>query len=141
MNRLVLTFISLIIYTGVALAGNAPAAAEAALSEKFTKAEDITWEKESPNNFRAEFTLSGVKMWANFNQDGKWLQTKTAAKTSDLPNSVGDFVKKNFGTGVVQKVAKVERSTIDVVLYELEIKTGSKTSVELVTADGRKITE
>lgn len=139
MNRLALTFLSLIFFTGIVLAGDAPAAAENALSAKYQKAEDIIWQKESPNNFRAEFTLSGTKMWVNFNQDGKWLQTKTAAQASELPNAVGDFIKKNYGTGTLQKIAKVERPTIDIVLYELEIQIAGKTVTELVTADGRKM--
>lgn len=131
MSKLTITIAAVLGLTFNVLAGDGPAAAEKALAATYPKAEDIVWSKESANNYQAAFLYSGVYMWVNYNEDGKWLQTKTAISPSQLPNPISDYVKKNYGTNNILTAKKVERPEADILLYELEID-AAKAKVKVV---------
>ncbi|HRG89966.1 MAG TPA: PepSY-like domain-containing protein [Chitinophagales bacterium] len=123
MSKLTITIAAVLGLAFNVLAGDGPAAAEKALAATYPKAEDIIWSKESANNYQAAFLYSGVYMWVNYNEDGKWLQTKTAIALALLPNPVTDYVKKNYGTNDILTAKKIERPEADILLYELEVNT------------------
>lgn len=139
MRKITVTMATILSLTLTAFAGDGPAAAEKTLSEKYPKAEEISWSKESANNYQAAFLYSGVKTWVNFNEDGKILQIKTTVPVAQIPGPVFDFAKKNFEGGVILSGTKVVKPSSDLVLYEVEIKSNTGTEKVLLNEQGVKV--
>lgn len=139
MRKFTVTLATLLSLTLTALAGDGPAAAEKTLGEQYPKAEEISWSKESANNYQAAFLYSGVKTWVNFNEDGKILQIKTTIPVAQIPGPIFDFAKKNFDGAVVLGGAKVVKPSSDLVLYEVEIKSNTGTQKVLLNDQGVKV--
>jgi len=59
-------------------------------------------------------------MSANFDENGKWLETETSIDIKDLPKPVSDYVAKNFPKAKVNEAAKIGASVSDVTFYEAE---------------------
>lgn len=93
---------------GMALAGSifaqgvkVPAAAEKAFQQKFPAAKDVKWDKESKNEYEAEFTLHGKKASANFSSAGAWMETESGIDITATPAKViADFNKKYTGATI-----------------------------------------
>ena len=64
-------------------------------------------------------------MSANFDATGKWLETETKIKQSDLPKEVSASEAKNFTGFWISEIAKVETPDKELI-YEIEIKKGKE---------------
>ena len=117
-----------------------PTAATTAFNQKFLSASKVKWEKESSNNYEAEFELKGVKYSANFSVNGEWLETESPFSFNQLPEKV----QTSFNTshkGVTPKaVSKIETSKQGTI-YELEITKGLKTVELFFKQDGSETKE
>jgi hypothetical protein len=60
-------------------------------------------------------------MSANFDATGKWLETETGIKPTDIPNEVKASVTKNFAGYKISEVAKVEKPDKEMI-YEMDLK-------------------
>ena len=78
------------------------------------------WEKED-GDFEAGFTKDGKKMSAVFAADGTWKETETAMVASALPQSIQQYVKKNYPDEKVKEGAEIKKAD-GTILYEAEIK-------------------
>ena len=102
-------------FTGVSQsipAEKVPANIKQAFAKKFPVATDVKYELET-KDYEITFKEKGVGMSADFDPTGKWLETETEIKESDLPKEVISSVAKNFAGFKVTEVAKVETLTRD----------------------------
>jgi hypothetical protein len=119
------------------------AQAKHAFQQKFPNARNVSWGKETPNVFEAEFTLHGKHVSANFDKQGNWKETKTPIPNRKLPNAVKRAYKKGHKMAALKQAFKVAQPGKTV--YELEVKmNGNENSgiYELVyTSNGKLVNE
>ena len=84
-----------------------PAPVKQEFAKKFPGATEIKYEMEQ-KDYEINFKDKGVEMSANFDATGKWLETETEIKESDLPKEVSASVAKNFARFKISEVAKTE---------------------------------
>ena len=101
-----------------------PAPVKQAFGKKFPTATDVKYEMEK-KDYEINFKDKGVEMSANFDAAGKWLETETKIKQSDLPKEVSASEAKNFTGFKISEVAKVETPDKGLI-YEIEIKKGKE---------------
>ena len=116
--------ISLMGYSQKITPDKVPAPVKQAFAKKFPTATDIKYEMEK-KDYEINFNDKGVEMSANFDATGKWLETETEMKESDLPKEVSASEVKNFTGFKISEVAKVETSNKELI-YEIEIKKGKE---------------
>lgn len=77
--------------------GNAvPNEVKKSLSQKYPKATEIKWEKETAKEWEAEFKLDGKEYSANFDTKGKWIETEHEIDYKDVASAVKKTLKKDF---------------------------------------------
>ena len=112
--------ISLMGFTQKITPDEVPAPVKQAFAKKFPGATDVKYELEK-KDYEINFKDKGVEMSANFDATGKWLETETEIKVSDLPKEVSASVAKNFAGFKISEVAKTE--TLDKgLIYEMDLK-------------------
>src|ERR1043165_8989846 len=104
-----------------------PAPVTEAFKAKFSIAEKTTWEIDY-DKYVADFTVGKNDFSAKFDKDGKWLETDTYIKASDLPKNIHKEVSQKYGElsaykiEAAQKVEKEKETN-----YVLEVKKGEET--------------
>ncbi len=116
--------ISLMGYSQKITPDKVPAPVKQAFAKKFPTATDIKYEMEK-KDYEINFKDKGVEMSANFDATGKWLETETEMKESDLPKEVSASEAKNFTGFWISEIAKVETPDKELI-YEIEIKKGKE---------------
>ena len=111
--------ISLMGYSQKITPDKVPAPVKEAFANKFPTATDVKYEMEK-KDYEINFKDKGVEMSANFDATGKWLETETEIKQSDLPKEVSASVAKNFAGYKISEVAKVECDKG--ICYEMDLK-------------------
>jgi uncharacterized membrane protein YkoI len=94
-----------------------PQAVVAAFNQKFPGVAKADWDKEKNGAWEAEFEQNDVDMSANFSADGKWLETETEIKLTELPASV----QAALAGKKVKEAARIQRADGSTV-YEAEVK-------------------
>ena len=112
--------ISLMGYSQKLTPDKVPAPVKEAFAKKFPAATDVKYEMEK-TDYEINFKDKGVEMSANFDATGKWLETETEIKQSDLPKEVTASVAKNFAGFKISEVAKVETPNKGM-CYEMDLK-------------------
>ena len=116
---------------------NVPQPVGAAFKAKFSIAEKTTWQLEY-DNYQADFTVGKSDFSALFDKDGKWLETITYIKPSDLPKAVKETLAKKYGEVLsaykIDEVEKVE--TEKTTMYSMEIIKGEETFELEISAEG-----
>jgi len=112
--------ISLMGYTQKITSDKVSAPVKQAFAKKFPAATDVKYEMEK-KDYEINFKDKGVEMSANFDATGKWLETETEIKESDLPKGVSGSVAKNFAGFKISEVAKVEMRDKGLI-YEMDLK-------------------
>ena len=97
-----------------------PAPVKQAFAKKFPGATDVKYEMEK-KDYEINFKDKGVEMSANFDATGKWLETETEIKESELPKEVSASVAKNFAGFKISEVAKTETPDKGLI-YEMDLK-------------------
>lgn len=93
-----------------------PTAVVTAFNKKFKDVKGVEWGKEKNGEWEAEFKNQGVEMSANFSADGKWLETETEIKFTELPAAVQAALKGKK----VSEAAKIVRAD-GTTVYEAEV--------------------
>jgi hypothetical protein len=124
MKKLIVFFsacmlISLLGYTQKITPDKVPAPVKQAFLNKFPSATNISYEMEK-KDYEINFKEKGVEMSANFDATGKWLETETEIKESDLPKDVSASVAKNFSGFKISEVAKAETPGKGLI-YEMDL--------------------
>ncbi len=74
----------------------APAVVLNSLSENFNNIEDLKWELEKNGNYEAEFEIDGVEYSAEFDKNGKMIESEHEISTSDLPEAVTKNITSKY---------------------------------------------
>ena len=111
---------SLMSFSQKVTADKVPVPVKEAFTKKFPAATDVKYEMEK-KDYEINFKDKGVAMSANFDATGKWIETETEIKESDLPKEVTVSVAKNFGGFKVEEVAKTETPDKGLI-YEMDLK-------------------
>ena len=117
-----------------------PKAVSEAFMKKFPTALKVSWGKESPKEWEAEFTLNGEKISANFSLDGTWIETEKEIKVTDLPEAVLSNVKIKFANWKIAEADKTETAKHGTI-YEIDLKNGLKRKSLAFKADGTEVKE
>lgn len=129
MKKLVL-FFATILLTSSAIAqkisvDNVPAAVITAFKAKFSIAEKTTWELDY-DNYEADFTVGKTDFSSKFDKDGKWLETTTYLKPSELPKEIKEALSKKYGEILsaykIDDAKKIEKEKETI--YTMEITKG-----------------
>lgn len=121
-------------------ADKVPIAVASALTAKFPSATKTSWEIENTNEYEAGFKLNGEEVSANFDNTGKWLETETEIKVSDLPFAVLEALAKDFAGFKIEEASKIESSK-DGNCFEAEVEKGEEAFDVLFTSDGKVISK
>lgn len=129
MRKLLLFFATIIsISSAVAQkisADNVPAAVITAFKAKFSIAEKTTWELDY-DNYEADFTVGKTDFSSKFDKDGKWLETTTYLKPSELPKEIKEALSKQYGEILsaykIEDAKKIEKEKETI--YTMEITKG-----------------
>lgn len=114
-----------------------PAAVLSTFKQKFPHATKVSWEKEHAHEYEANFIENGSELSANFNEEGKWLETETPVSFNSLPEKVRIAFGNEHTEGESKGIFKIE-SAAGTVVYEIEIKSGLKNVDCLYNEDGTK---
>jgi hypothetical protein len=110
-------------------AKQAPEKVKSAFSQKFPSATKVEWGKEGDKEWEAEFKLNGIEYSANFDNEGKWLETEYEISLKEIPAAVKTTLdKESAGYKIEESVAT---ETFKVKAYEFVIEKG-KDKMELV---------
>ena len=112
--------ISLMGFTQKITPDKVPAPVKQAFAKKFPGATDVKYEIEK-KDYEINFKDKGVEMSANFDATGKWLETETEIKESDLSKEVSASVAKNFAGFKISEVDKTETPNKGLI-YEMDLK-------------------
>jgi len=115
-----------------------PTAVKQTFAKNFPKAKEVKWSKEGTSEFEAEFENAEMEQSANFDQTGKWLETETEIKKSELPKAVEAAITKEFAGYTLHEPEKVE-SPGKPLLYEMELKKDKVTYEVQFSADGKVV--
>ncbi|MEO5569405.1 MAG: PepSY-like domain-containing protein [Bacteroidia bacterium] len=121
-------------------ADKVPAEVTSAFKAKFPEVKDVDWEMEKANEFEAAFKVSGADQTASFNADGKWMETETEIKVSELPAVVKQSIEKQFPGFKMEEASKVDNAEKGL-CYEAEIEKGKETYEVLLNSKGELLSK
>lgn len=114
---------------------NVPEKVKAAFIQKYPDAEEVDWDVEGEGEWEAEFELNEKEMSANFDQNGKWLETESEIEDEDLPAAVKETLNTKFKDYEVEEVEYFESP--DITGFEIELE-GDDGDIEvLIGKDGQ----
>ena len=134
-NTVVLTIVGLLILSVAVFAAKPPVKVTKAFANKFSNAKNVKWGKENLKEWEAEFLLNGVKMSANFGNDGSWVETESEIPIGELPAAVAASIKSHHAGWEIVHAYRIE-SAAKGTFYEAEIKLGKKKKEVLINEDG-----
>jgi len=79
-----------------AQADSTPEVVLASLAAKYPGAKKVKWNRDRNNSHEAHFRLNGVKLRADFNPDGSWIETERSLEWEDLPDEVQAAIKSEY---------------------------------------------
>jgi len=102
---------------------NVPAAVRAGLTKKYPEATKVSWEKEK-GNYEANWGgKSGEDNSVTFTPAGAFINIVKVIAISDLPKSVGPYVKAHYKGAKIREAGRVTDAA-GKTMYEAEIKGG-----------------
>ncbi|MEO6133452.1 MAG: PepSY-like domain-containing protein [Saprospiraceae bacterium] len=116
-----------------------PAAVKSAFKTKFPNVTKVKWELEN-KDYEGVFTLNGEEASANFEPNGKWLETEEEIEVSDLTAAVHTALKNDFAGYKVSEASKIE-SAENGYTYEAEIEKGEESWDVIFTAEGKVLSK
>ena len=122
---------------GCAQKRNVSQNAEQTLSQKFPKANKVSWEKENEDEWEAEFKMDGKEFSANFNENGDLLETESEIENNEVPSRISQVMAEKYAEAKIKKVFKVERK--DGIFYEYEFKLNGNTREVLFDSSGNVV--
>lgn len=135
---------SLILLTGIAAAqqlkeDSVPAVVKKTCKEKFPSVNKIEWKLKSDKNYEAEFTQNGAELAVKFSSDGKWLETESEIKDSQVPAAVKNSIAKDFPGYKVIELQSVEAVGAKELAYEIHVKKEKEVVKVQYSPDGKQL--
>ena len=140
MMKKAMMILAIVLLYSCSFASTPPKLVSDAFTKKFPTATKVSWGKEGPKEWEAEFTLNGEKISANFGQDGTWLETEQEIKASSLPAAVLANVKAKYAAWKIAEADKTENDKHGNI-YEVDLKKGMKSKSLAFKADGTAVKE
>ncbi len=109
-----------------------------AFTRKFPTAKSIKWDKESHNEWEAEFKMNKMEYSANFSGDGAWKETEHENTEDDLPIAVKKALADSFPGFKTEEMEMSE--TVSGTVYEFELEKGN-TDMEVAIDPSGKVTK
>lgn len=122
-------------HTGLAQKTGVTDIVRKSFTAKYPGAAGSKWISEADTLFEASFKFKGKDLTARFDQDGRWLKTKTVLGSKELPAGVSAGIKQSSPGFKVKGAAKVESPKTGV-RYEVVVKKGRKNLELELTPDG-----
>jgi len=119
----------------IACAQTPPQPVTKSFNSKFPGATNIKWDQEEENEWEAGFKMNGSKMTASFDNAGKWLETESKLKKSDLPGNVMSAVSEAYKDWKIESVESIE--TPEMKAYELGLEKGKEEMEIQITPEGK----
>jgi hypothetical protein len=110
-------------------------AAKKAFTTMFPNASNVKWEKESADEYEANFKLNNTSVSANFKHDGSWVETETTITTNELPAAITNAINTKYPGATYTRAEKIQKPG-GKILYEAVIKVNGKRKEMEVNADG-----
>ncbi len=133
-------FMSISAYAQKISADKVPLEVTKAFKAKFPEAKDTDWEMESTGEYEADFKLNRVEQSATFDQNGKWMETETEIKVSELPAAVQAALKNQFADFKTGEAGRNE-SVKNEKCYEVEIERGKESYEVLFNEKGEVLSK
>jgi len=111
-----------------------------AFNLKFPNATNVKWEKESVDEYEAEFKWNGGDYSANYNGKGEWLETESITTFNQLPEKVQEAYTISHPGINPKEISKIETSQ-GPTTFEIEIRKGLKNQELIYSTDGILIKE
>ncbi len=108
-----------------------------AFNSRFQGANKVKWDQEEENEWEAEFKMNGEEMSASFDLVGKWLETESEIKKSDLPVTVLSTLNIEFEGWKIEGIEKLESP--EFTGYELSVEEGEQEFEVQISANGKII--
>ena len=137
MQGVLRVFIGIIILGGLLLfiyAINTPKEVKTSFSKRFPMATDVFWERESLNEWEAEFKMQNMEYSANFLDDGTWVKTEHKITFHEMTLVAKNTLTKEFPNHKVELVELLE--TLNTSAYEIQISKDSKSIEVLISLEG-----
>ncbi len=116
-----------------------PEAVQSAFSKKFPDAKSVKWEKESEQEWEAEFKLNGVGYSANFTSSGEWKETEHEIRSNEIPEVVNATLKSEFSGYEVEDSEITEKP--EETEYEFELEKGEVVYEVTISAEGKVVSK
>jgi hypothetical protein len=87
--------------------------------KKFPTAAKTKWEMED-GTYEVNFINNKKESSANFDKNGKWMESESEISENELPQTVKSSVNKNFAGYKIMEIAKIEKAD-KTISYEVEL--------------------
>ncbi|WP_410004971.1 PepSY-like domain-containing protein [Aequorivita nionensis] len=135
---IVAVLISSVMFSFCSAGEKVPQKVKDAFAKKFPTAKSVKWDKESANEWEAEFKMNKMEYSANFSEDGIWKETEHEISENDLPESVKKALADGFPSFKTEEMEISE--TTSGTVYEFEIEK-DETDMEVAIDASGKITK
>lgn len=116
-------------------AGTAPESIQKEFDQRFPGASDVSWERENPKGWIAEFIWQDRNVIANYNFSGNWLETKTQIPTSELPKAVKETIESFYPDWKVVVAHRLESANVEL-RFKVAIQKESKLQEIVLKEEG-----
>ncbi len=131
-KNIVVVFLMLL---GRAYAGNAPEAIQREFDQRFSGATDVSWERENPKGWIAEFIWQDRNVVAIYSFTGLWVETKTQIQLSELPVPVKETIESFYPDWKIMVATKIENAKNEI-LYRTAIQKDYKLQEIVLKEEG-----
>ena len=136
MKNVIILVILMFGFTFTAIGQNEPSeAVKKVFNQTFAGAKSVKWDKESANEWEAEFTLNGKEMTAAYDNNGKWLETETEISEKELPSKVAATLDKEFQGYKKGEIVIVESAEMKG--FEIGLKKGTTSTEVVIDSNGK----
>jgi hypothetical protein len=95
---------------------------------------------EKATEYEADFKTGSVEQSASFTADGKWMETESEIKVSELPAEVKQSIEKQFPGFKMEEASKVDNAEKGL-CYEAEIEKGKESYEVLLNSKGELLSK
>jgi hypothetical protein len=133
-------FMSISAYAQKISADKIPSIVVKGFKTKFPNAADAHWEMEHEKDYEVNFKMNAAKHSAVFDAHGKWIESESQIKVSELPIAARESITNQFPGFKIEEAEKYE-DTEHGSCYEAEIKKGKETFEVLIKASGEVLSK
>lgn len=116
-----------------------PVVVKKGIKNKFPNTGKVEWKLKTDKNYEAEFKLNRIEIAVKFDSSGKWLETESEIKESQLPSAVRNVIAKDYLNYKIIETQTVEFPDGKEKLYEIHIKKGKEVVKLLLSGGGKTI--